>query len=72
MTSKTYPITRPVLSALADAVCLLDWIKNRLPDECPEKAEAAALAPICHQLIADVLGADEPLVYGKTEQEHAA
>lgn len=72
MSEKTYTITLAQLDILADAICLLDWMRHRLPDECPEKPEAAAIAPVCHQLIADVLGADEHLVYGKPDQEQAA
>ncbi len=69
---KTYTITAAQLDILADAISLLDWMRHRLPDECPERPEAAAIAPISHQIIADVLGADEHLVYGKSDEEQAA
>lgn len=72
MSEKTYAISLAQLAILADAIGLLDYMRHRLPDECPEKPEAAAIAPICHQLIADVLGADEHLVYGKSDEEQAA
>lgn len=66
---KTYPITQPQLAVLADAIGLLDWIKNRLPDECPEKAEAAIKAEVCHELIETMLGDDGISVYGPAEPE---
>ena len=72
MSEKTYAITLAQRDILADASGLLGDMRHRLPDECPEKPEAGAIAPICHQLIADVLGADEHLVYGKSAEEQAA
>ena len=65
----TYLITQTELQQLADAIALLDWVKNRLPDECPEKAEAAAKAPLCHALIETLLGKDAASVYSSADLE---
>jgi len=66
---KTYPLTQPELAQLADAIALLDWVKNRLPDECPEKSEAAGVSARCHALIETLLGDDAKSVYGPAETE---
>lgn len=66
---KTYPATHVELATLADAIALLDWIKNRLPDECPEKAEAEAKVNQCHALIETLLGDDAASVYSQAEPE---
>lgn len=63
MSEKTYTITQPQVSELADAIALLDWVKNRLPDECPEKSEAAVKAVRCHALLESVLYDDAAVVY---------
>lgn len=67
--TKTYTITQPQIVALADAIALLDWIKNRVPDEIPEKAEAAVKAVRCHAILEEVLYDDAPSVYGPKEKE---
>ncbi|MHB1053495.1 MAG: hypothetical protein ACYCZT_10560 [Thiobacillus sp.] len=69
MSEKTYAITHAELAALADAIALLDWIKNRLPDECPEKSEAAATSTRCHALIETLLGEDASSVYSPADRE---
>ncbi|MDA8258356.1 MAG: hypothetical protein M0Z99_22460 [Betaproteobacteria bacterium] len=66
---KTYTITQPQIAELADAIALLDWIKNRLPDESPEKADAAVAAIRCHALLEAVLSDDAPSVYAAAEPE---
>jgi hypothetical protein len=66
---KTYPITQPELAQLAGAIELLDWIKNRLPCECPEKSEAEVKVNQCHALIETLLGEDATSVYRPDETE---
>lgn len=66
---KTHLITTADLATLADAIALLDWIKNRLPDECPEKREAGVRSIQCHALIETLLGEDAIGVYGPAEAE---
>ena len=68
MSGKTYTLTQPQIAELADAIALLDWVKNRLPDECPEKAEAAVMAVRCHATLEAVLYDDAPSVYGPKDQ----
>lgn len=70
--TRTYAITRAQIVELADALCLLDWIKNRLPDESPEKAEAAVKAEYCHAMLEAVLRDDAPTVYCNDHEEQAA
>lgn len=72
MSDKTYALTKPQLEQLADAIALLDWIKNRLPDESPEKAEAAGMANRCHALIESLLGDDAASVYATEPEETLA
>lgn len=69
MSEKTYTLTLPQVHELADAIALLDWIKNRVPDETPEKAEAAVTAMRCHALLEALLYDDAPAVYGPAETE---
>lgn len=69
---KTYAITHDQLAQLAEAMQLLDWMKNSLSDASPDKREAAISANQGHALIATVLGEDDHLIYGPTEQEQAA
>lgn len=69
MSEQTYTITQPQIAELADAIALLDWIKNRVPDEIPEKAEAAIKAVHCHAILEAVLYDDAPSVYGPKEKE---
>jgi hypothetical protein len=69
MSEKTYTITQPQIAELADAIALLDWLKNRVPDEIPEKAEAAVKAARCHALLEAVLYDDAPSVYGPADPE---
>ena len=66
---KTYAITQPEIVELADAICLLDWIKNRLPDESPEKAEAVVKVTRCHVLLEAVLHDDAGTVYCNDHEE---
>jgi hypothetical protein len=66
---KTYAITHAELAVLADAIALLDWVKNRLPDECPEKSEAAGMSARCHALIETLLGDDATSVYSPADPE---
>jgi hypothetical protein len=66
---KTYAVTHADLAQLAGAIALLDWIKNRLPDECPEKGEAEAKVNHCHALIETLLGDDAASVYSPDETE---
>lgn len=66
---KTYLITKTELQKLAEAIALMDWIKNRLPDECPEKSEAEATINHCHALIETLLGEDAASVYSHAEPE---
>lgn len=66
---KTYTITQLQIAELADAIALLDWIKNRVPDEIPEKAEAAVKATRCHALLEAVLYDDAPLVYAPDDSK---
>ncbi len=66
---KTYTITQPQIAELANAIALLDWIKNCLPDAMPEKAEAAVKATRCHAILEEVLYDDAPSVYGPADQE---
>lgn len=66
---KTYLITYAELEKLADAISLLDRIKNRVPDECPEKADAEAASIQCHALIETLLGDDATGVYSPDESE---
>lgn len=68
MSEKNYTLTQPQIAELADSIALLDWIKNRLPDECPEKAEAAVKAERCHALLEAVLYDDAPTVYAPDEE----
>lgn len=68
MSEKPYTITQPQIAELAQAVALMDWIKNRLPDEMPEKAEAAARATRCHAILEAVLYDDAPTVYAPEEE----
>lgn len=70
MKHKTYTITKPQIAELADAIALLDWIKNRVPDEIPEKAEAAVKSVRCRALLEALLYDDAPSVYA-TEEEIA-
>ncbi len=69
MSEKTYTLTLPQIAELADAIALLVWIKNRVPDETPEKAEAAVKAMRCHALLEAVLYDDALAVYGPAETE---
>ncbi|MDT3707458.1 MAG: hypothetical protein ROZ09_11570 [Thiobacillus sp.] len=66
--TKTYAITRAQVVELADAICLLDWIKNRLPDESPEKAEAAVKAEYCHAMLEALLRDDATTLYSNEEE----
>lgn len=66
---KTRLITCAELALLPNAIALLDWVKNRLPDECPEKSEAAVSVNQCHALIETLLGDDAASVYGPAESE---
>lgn len=68
-TEKAYTITQPQIAELAEAISLLDWIKNRLPDAMPEKAEAAVAATRCHALLEAVLVDEAPAVYAPEEEE---
>lgn len=63
MSEKTYTITQPQVAELANAIALLDWIKNCLPDAMPEKAEAAVMAVRCHATLEAVLYDDAASVY---------
>lgn len=67
--NKPYAITYAQIVELADAICLLDWIKKRLPDESPEKAEAAVKAVRCHALLEAVLYDDAGTVYCRDHEE---
>ncbi|MDA8254164.1 MAG: hypothetical protein M0Z99_00765 [Betaproteobacteria bacterium] len=69
MSEKTYTLTQPQIAELADAISLLDWIKNRVPDEIPEKAEAAVKVARCHALLEALLYGAAPSVYAPTETE---
>lgn len=69
--TKTYAITHDQIDELADAICLLDWIKNHLSDASPEKAEAAVKAIRCHALLEGVLGDDAGTLYSNDQQERA-
>lgn len=69
MSTKTYLITQPEIAELADAIALLDWIKNCLPDALPEKAEAAVKATRCHALLEAVLYEDAPTVYAPDDSQ---
>lgn len=71
MSEKTYTITQPQIAELAEAIALMDWIKNRLPDEMPEKAEAAVKATRCHAILEAVLYDDAPSVYALKEETPA-
>ena len=64
-----YPITRDDIQEFVNAVELLDWTKNCLPDESPEKAEAAVKVASCHAVIERVLGNDASSVYGPADPE---
>ena len=66
---KNFLITQSEIAQLADAIALLDWIKNRLPDESPDKSEAEAKAISCHALLEGLLGDDSPAVYSPAEPE---
>ena len=69
MVDKTYTITQSQISKLSDAISLLDWIKNRLPDESPEKTEASVRAMCCHAMLEALLDDDAPSVYGPEDPE---
>lgn len=69
MNEKTYTITGTQVAELAEAIALLDWIKNRLPDESPEKADAALAAIRCHALLEALLHDDAPSVYAPADPD---
>lgn len=69
MSKQTYAITQPQIAELADAIALLDWIKNRLPDESPEKTEATVKAMRCHAMLEALLDDDAPSVYAPEDPE---
>lgn len=64
-----YAITLDQVHRLTNAIELLDWIKNRIPDASPEKAEAAVTVACCHAVLESVLGIDASKVYGTAEPE---
>jgi hypothetical protein len=66
---KTYAITHAQIFELAEAICLLDWLKKRVPDESPDKAEAAVRAERCHALLEEVLHDDAGTLYWKDDGE---
>lgn len=72
MSEKVYTITQPQIVELANAIALLDWIKNCLPDASPEKAEAAVKATRCHALLEALLYDDAASVYAPddNDEEH--
>lgn len=69
MSEKTYTISQLQIAELADAIALLDWVKNRLPDESPEKAEAHVKATRCHAMLEALLYDDAPSVYAPDDHE---
>lgn len=69
MSEKAYTITQPQIAELADAIALLDWVKNRLPDESPEKAEAHVKATRCHAMLEALLYEDAPSVYAPDDND---
>lgn len=64
-----HSITTAEVQELANAVELLDWIKNRLPDASPEKAEGAVKVARCHAVLERVLESEAWRVYGPAEPE---
>lgn len=72
MENRAYTITHPQIAELAQAIALMDWIKNCLPDAMPEKAEAAVMATRCHATLEAVLYDDAASVYAPDEKEPQA
>lgn len=72
MSEKVYTITQPQIAELANAIALLDGIKNCLPSASPDVAEAAVRANRCHAILEAVLYDDAPIVYPNQDAEEIA